>query len=48
MPRMGFEPTTQASERSKTIHALDRVATVMGNMKLRKMKPHTSGKQYSL
>jgi hypothetical protein len=29
MPRLGFEPTIPESERAKTIHALDRVATVI-------------------
>jgi hypothetical protein len=27
---MGFEPTIPASERSKTVHALDHAATVTG------------------
>jgi hypothetical protein len=31
MPYMGFEPTVPASERTKTLHALDRSATVTGN-----------------
>jgi hypothetical protein len=30
MPKMGFEPTITASERAKTVHALDRSATVAG------------------
>jgi hypothetical protein len=30
MPRAGFEPTIPASERAKTVHALDRAATVTG------------------
>jgi hypothetical protein len=30
MPRMGLEPTTPAFERAKTVHALDRTATVIG------------------
>jgi hypothetical protein len=29
MPRVGFEPTTPVFERGKTIHALDRTATVI-------------------
>jgi hypothetical protein len=29
MPRMGFELTTPVFERAKTIHALDRAATVI-------------------
>jgi hypothetical protein len=28
MPCVGFEPTISASERAKTVHALDRTATV--------------------
>jgi hypothetical protein len=30
MPWMGFEPTIPASERAKTVHVLDRSATVTG------------------
>jgi hypothetical protein len=30
MPCVGFEPTTPASERAKTVHALDRSVTVTG------------------
>jgi hypothetical protein len=30
MPRLGFEPTTPVFERAKMVHALDRVATVLG------------------
>jgi hypothetical protein len=30
MPREGFEPTVTASAQEKTIHALDRSATVTG------------------
>jgi hypothetical protein len=30
MPQMGFAPTTPVFERAKTIHALDRAATVIG------------------
>jgi hypothetical protein len=30
MPRVGFEPTTPAFERAKTVHALDREVTVIG------------------
>jgi hypothetical protein len=29
MPRMGLEPTIPAFERAKTVHALDRAATVI-------------------
>jgi hypothetical protein len=31
MPRVGFEPTIPVFERAKTIHALDRTATVIGS-----------------
>jgi hypothetical protein len=30
MPRIGFEPTIKSSERAKTVHILDRSATVTG------------------
>jgi hypothetical protein len=30
MPCVGFEPTIPASERARTVHALDRAATVTG------------------
>jgi hypothetical protein len=30
MPRVGFEPTIQAFERTKTVHAFDGAATVTG------------------
>jgi hypothetical protein len=30
MPWVGFESTIPASERAKTVHALDRAATVIG------------------
>jgi hypothetical protein len=30
MPRVEFEPTTPVLERAKTVHALDRAATVSG------------------
>jgi hypothetical protein len=29
MPRVGLEPTIPAFERTKTVHALDRAATVI-------------------
>jgi hypothetical protein len=32
MPGVGFEPTIAASERAKTVHALDRAATVIGTV----------------
>jgi hypothetical protein len=31
MSRVGFEPTTPVLERAKTVHALDRAATVIGD-----------------
>jgi hypothetical protein len=34
MPRVGFEPTIPASERTKAIYALDRAATVTGNINI--------------
>jgi hypothetical protein len=30
---VGFEPTIPASERAKTVHVLDRSATVTGNLR---------------
>jgi hypothetical protein len=30
MPRVGFEPTIAVFERAKTVHSLDRAATVVG------------------
>jgi hypothetical protein len=30
MPRVGFEPTIPGFEREKTVHALDSVATLIG------------------
>jgi hypothetical protein len=32
MPRVGFEPATPVFERAKTFHALDRAATVIGEV----------------
>jgi hypothetical protein len=32
MPRMGFEPTIPVLQRAKTVHALDRAATVIGSI----------------
>jgi hypothetical protein len=32
VPCVGFEPTIPAYERAKTVHALDRTATVTGNI----------------
>jgi hypothetical protein len=31
MPRVGLESTTPVFERAKTVHALDRTATVIGD-----------------
>jgi hypothetical protein len=31
MPRVAFEPTIAMFERAKTVHALDRAATVIGS-----------------
>jgi hypothetical protein len=36
MPSVGLEPTIPAFERAKTVHALDRTATVIGKEMLRK------------
>jgi hypothetical protein len=32
MPRLGFEPTIPVFERAKTVHALDRAATVIASI----------------
>jgi hypothetical protein len=37
MPRMGFELAIPAFERAKTVHALDRAATVIGDYRARKL-----------
>jgi hypothetical protein len=34
MPRVGFELTAPVFEPAKTVHALDRVATVIGSLSL--------------
>jgi hypothetical protein len=34
MPRVEFEPTIPVFERAKTVHALDRAATMIGTNKL--------------
>jgi hypothetical protein len=34
MPQVGSEPTIPVFERAKTVHALDRVATVIGSLKV--------------
>jgi hypothetical protein len=38
MPRLGLEPTTPVFERAKTVHALDRTATVSGQYWIIKLK----------
>jgi hypothetical protein len=40
MPRVGFELTTPVSERAKTVHAIDRAATVFDSERLQKEKYH--------
>jgi hypothetical protein len=32
MPRVGFKPTIPVFEQAKTVHALDRAATVIGRL----------------
>jgi hypothetical protein len=34
MPRVGFEPTIPVFERAKAVHALDRVATGSGTIRI--------------
>jgi hypothetical protein len=36
MPCVEFEPTVPASERAKTVHALDRSATVTGSGEIKR------------
>jgi hypothetical protein len=38
MPPVGFQPTISVLERAKTVHALNRVATVIGRLWYREMK----------
>jgi hypothetical protein len=38
MPEVGFEPTITASERAKTVHALDYAATVIGTNRINLLK----------
>jgi hypothetical protein len=38
MPWVGFEPIVPASKRAKTVHALDRSATVTGSDKYNTLK----------
>jgi hypothetical protein len=38
MPRAGFEPLIPVFERTKTVHALDRVSTVSGRVVTTKLR----------
>jgi hypothetical protein len=38
MPGVGLEPTVPAFERAKTVHALDRAATVIGKPEMAEVK----------
>jgi hypothetical protein len=38
MPWVGFEPTNPAFQRAKTVHPLDRAATVIGNLMQQMLK----------
>jgi hypothetical protein len=40
MPRFGLEPMIPASARGKTVHALDRSATVTGNYNIMSTNKH--------
>jgi hypothetical protein len=40
MPRVGLEPTIAAFEGAKTVHALDRAATVIGALEVPFTKFH--------
>jgi hypothetical protein len=40
MPRVGSEPTTPVFERARTVHALDRAATVIGLQEVHSQKFH--------
>jgi hypothetical protein len=42
MPEVGLEPTNTSSERSKTVHVLDRLATVTGVNSISKHKSKLS------
>jgi hypothetical protein len=51
IPCVGFEPTISASERAKTVHALDRSVTVTGETKKKKttnIKLYLENRQYEL
>jgi hypothetical protein len=43
MPGVGFEPTIPVFELAKTVHALDRVATVIGPTGLWQVKMQNHG-----
>jgi hypothetical protein len=45
MPWEGFESTIPASEREKTVHALDRSATVTGEVQVKDIKEHPVERQ---
>jgi hypothetical protein len=38
MPGVGFEPTNPVLQRTKTVHALDRAATVIGYVNITRSK----------
>jgi hypothetical protein len=44
MPRMGFEPAIRAFEQAKTVHTLNRAATVIGTV----TKIRTLNSRYTL
>jgi hypothetical protein len=46
MPCVGFEPTTPVFKQAKTVHALDRAATVIGFEMLRDVKADEKAKLY--
>jgi hypothetical protein len=45
MPRVGFEPMTQVFKRKKTVHALDRTATVIGRHIIETIKKLTTNQR---
>jgi hypothetical protein len=49
MPQVGLEPTIPAFERVKTVHALDRAATVIGtaDMEIMQLQFMLSEMQYN-
>jgi hypothetical protein len=48
MPQAGFEPTIPEFERTKTVHALDRAAIVIGVLKIWYIVIHLASKLESL